>query len=127
MPARPFVDQPVGDVERARALAVRVALEMDLPQPTLLRSGMNALFRAGEVIVRVGRPSASPSLSIDLARRLRERDIPAPVAASDAVFVDGALAATCWQRLLDTGDPIDWRTVGAIVRRVHALDSGELP
>ena len=37
------------------------------------------------------------------------------------VFVDGELAATCWEPLADSGDPIDWREVGAIVRRVHAL------
>ena len=127
MPARPFVDQPVGDIERARALASRVARDLELAEPTLLRAGMNALFRTGEVIVRVGRPSAPAGLAIELAQRLRARGIPAPVPASDSVSIDGNLAATCWQRLIDSGEPVDWRTVGSSVRQVHALERNHLP
>ena len=127
MPARPFVDQPVGDVNDARALARRVSQSLVLPDPVLLRVGMNALFRAAHVIVRVGRPSAPAHLSIELAERLRERGIAAPTPAAGDVFVDGELAATCWKPLIDTGDPIDWREVGAIVRRVHALRPSDLP
>src|SRR5262245_6597412 len=126
MPARPFVDQPVGDVNAARALAVRVAHSLDLPEPVLLRVGMNALFRAGNVIVRVGRPSAPPDLAIELARRLRDHGISAPAPAADDVSLEGELAATCWQPLVDSGDPIDWREVGAVVRRVHALAPADL-
>jgi len=133
MSARPFVDQPVGDVNAARALAERVAHQLDLPDPTLLRVGMNALFRAGDVIVRVGRPSASPQLAIELADRLREHGISAPTPTAGDAFVDGGafvvgeLAATCWERLVSTGDPIDWREVGEIVRRVHSLTAADLP
>jgi aminoglycoside phosphotransferase (APT) family kinase protein len=127
MPARPFVDQPVGDVHAARALAARVTHSLDLPEPVLLRVGMNALFRAGNVVVRVGRPSAPAGLAIELARRLRGHGITAPTPAGADVFVDGELAATCWEPLADTGDPIDWREVGATVRRVHALAPADLP
>ena len=133
MAARPFVDQPVGDVDAARSLAEGVARRLDLPQPTLVRVGMNALFRAGDVVVRVGRPSAPPELAIELAHRLHEHGIAAPTPAaqeayvdSDA-FVDGDLAATCWVPLAGTGEPIDWREVGAIVRRVHELTPDDLP
>jgi hypothetical protein len=127
MPARPFVDQPVGDVDAARALASRVARELDRADPVLLRVGMNALFRAGDVIVRVGRPSAPPHLGIELAHRLREHGISAPVPAAGDVLVDGELAATCWERLVASGDAIDWHAVGTIVRRVHALTLTDLP
>ena len=127
MAARPFVDQPVGDVEAARALAQNVAHRLDLPEPTLLRVGMNALFLAGDVVVRVGRPSAPPQLAIELAHRLREHGIAAPTPASGETFVDGSLAATCWEPLASTGEPIDWREVGTIVRRVHALTPADLP
>jgi Ser/Thr protein kinase RdoA (MazF antagonist) len=127
MPARPFVDQPVGDVNAARTLAERVAGRLALPDPTLLRVGMNALFRAGDVVVRVGRPSAPAELAIELAHRLRDHGISAPEPASGDVFVDGDLAATCWEPLAGTGEPIDWREVGAIVRRVHALMPDDLP
>jgi Ser/Thr protein kinase RdoA (MazF antagonist) len=43
------------------------------------------------------------------------------------VFVDGDLSATCWHRLVDNGQPIDWREVGAIVRQVHGLEQADLP
>ena len=75
MPWRPFVDQPVGDATAARALAERVSDALDLPRPELVRVGMNALFRAGEVVVRIGRPSAPAQLAIDLTNRLREHGI----------------------------------------------------
>jgi hypothetical protein len=127
MPWRPFVDQPVGDATAARALAERVSDALDLPRPELVRVGMNALFRAGEVVVRIGRPSAPAQLAIDLTNRLREHGIAAPVAAARDVFVDGALAATCWEPLVASGRPVDWREVGVIVRRVHSLAPGDLP
>jgi aminoglycoside phosphotransferase (APT) family kinase protein len=127
MPVRPFVDRPVGDLDAARSLAVRVAGELGLPEPALLRVGMNAIFRAGDVVVRVGRPSAPAELAIALANRLRERGIMVPEPAATEVFVDGAFAATCWQPLAESGRPIDWRVVGAIVRRVHDLSVADLP
>src|SRR3954447_16442944 len=127
MRPRPFVDQPVGDVQAAQLLAWYVAETLHLPEPTLLRAGMNALFRAGDVVVRVGRPSAPAVLSIDLAGRLRHHGVAVPAPAADDVFVDGDLSATCWRRLVDSGRPIDWREVGAIVRRVHGLTPADLP
>ena len=39
MPARPFVDRPVGDVDAAPALARRVAATLGLPDPELMRVG----------------------------------------------------------------------------------------
>lgn len=127
MPARPFVDRPVGEIEAARALADRVAGALELPDPVVLRVGMNALFRAGDVIVRVGRPSAPAGLAVELAQVLHDHGIPAPTPATSDAFVDGDLAATCWVPLVDSGEPIDWRAVGAIVRRVHGLAAADLP
>ena len=127
MTLRPFVDRPVGDLDAARTLAERMTAELSLPRPALLRAGMNALFRADAFVIRVGSPSADAHLAIDLAARLRDRGIPAPIPASDVVLVDGELAATCWVALADTGEPVDWMAVGAIVRRVHALTPSDLP
>lgn len=127
MVSRPFVDQPVGDLAAARALSQRVSDDLGLPHPELLRAGMNALFRAGEVVIRVGRPSAPAALAIELAHRLREHGIAAPVPASHDVFVEGGLAATCWEPLRDSGAAIDWTSVGAIVARVHTLAPSDLP
>jgi hypothetical protein len=127
MASRPFVDQPVGDLIAAHALARRVSAELALPEPSLLRAGMNALFRAGDVVIRIGRPSAPAELAIELAGRLRDRGIPAPVPAGTTVVTEGRLAATCWELMVDTGAGVDWHGVGAIVRRVHALAAADMP
>jgi aminoglycoside phosphotransferase (APT) family kinase protein len=118
---RPFVDRPVGDVDGARRLARRVAAELGLAAPVSMRVGMNALFVADDIVIRVGRPSAPAELAIDLARSLRIAGIPVAEPASDDVFVDGELAATCWRRLDVRNVVTDWRIVGSIVRTVHDL------
>jgi aminoglycoside phosphotransferase (APT) family kinase protein len=124
---RPFVDRPVGDVDGALRLAAHVAQALALPVPELLRVGMNALFVADEVVIRVGRPSVAASLAIDLARVLSAAGIPVAQPASDEVFVDGELTATCWRRLVVHQVATDWRRVGSIVRSVHELPAHRLP
>lgn len=124
---RPFVDRPVGDVTSARVLAERVAGELGLAAPTLLRVGMNALFRSGSVVIRVGRPSVAAEVSLELADHLAEQAIPVATPADRRVFADGELAATCWMAVGVVAEPVDWRAVGEIVRRVHALASDALP
>jgi aminoglycoside phosphotransferase (APT) family kinase protein len=127
VPGRPFVDRPVGDVDGALRLAAHVAAALGLPDPALLRIGMNALFTAGEVVIRVGRPSAPASLSIELARALGTAGIPVADPASEEVFVEGELAATCWRRLAVREVATDWCRVGSIVRSVHELPVERLP
>ena len=127
MPDRPFVDRPVGDVEHARALAEHVAEQLGLPNPTLMRVGMNALFATGDVVIRIGRPSAPARLALELAGALDAHGIEVPSPATADVFVDGGLAATCWQRLAVRDVETDWRRVGEIVRTVHALRPDDLP
>jgi Ser/Thr protein kinase RdoA (MazF antagonist) len=91
-----------------------------------MRVGMNALYRAGDVVLRVGRPSAPAGLAVELAVRLRELGIAAPVPVAD-VYAEGDLAVTCWAQLRAVDVPIDWRAVGRMVRRVHALTASDLP
>jgi Ser/Thr protein kinase RdoA (MazF antagonist) len=125
--SRPFVDRPVADVEGASLLATRVASELGLEPPTLLRMGMNALFQSGAVVIRIGRPSVPAGVSLELADRLRGHGIPVATPANREVIVDGELTATCWSTVETVNSRTDWRAVGEIVRRVHALDPGELP
>jgi hypothetical protein len=124
---RPYVDRPVGDVAVAEVFAVEVSRQLGLQAPERIRVGMNALFRCGDVIVRVGRPSASGSLAIELAHRLLRLGISGPVPATDEVVEADGLAATCWQRIVPVHDSVDWVAVGRIVRRVHTLALDELP
>jgi hypothetical protein len=124
---RPFVDRPVGDVAAATALAVSCCRELGLGQPRLVRVGMNALFAAGDVIVRVGRPSAPAGLALELADALQAGGIRVPVPAAREVWLDGELAATCWGRIEPATSALDWEMVGAAVRAVHGLAAGDLP
>ena len=125
--ARPYVDRPVGDVAAADAFAATAAGQLGLSAPERLRVGMNALYRCGDVILRVGRPSASGALAIELAHRLGELGISGPAPATDDVVEAEGLVATCWRRIDPVDAPIDWVAIGTIVRRVHRLDPHDLP
>lgn len=124
---RPYVDRPVVDLDGAAEAARIAAARWGLPEPVLLRRGMNAIHAAGEHVLRVGLPTAPPTASLELARVLRRASIPVPAPAVDDVVVHGAFAVTCWERIVPISDPVDWVTVGAVVRDVHRLDPAELP
>lgn len=123
----PFVAAPVGDLDVARRAAAQVADERALPAPVLVRAGMNAIFRSGDVVLRVGRTTVDPALGIELAIRLRSAGVPVPRPASHtATTVDG-LSITAWEHIEAIPTPIDWVAVGRIVRSVHELLPGDLP
>ncbi|MEP1125657.1 MAG: aminoglycoside phosphotransferase family protein [Ilumatobacter sp.] len=136
---RAFVDERVADVRRAASVADLAAETWGLGRPVLIRHGMNVIFasrtasattsRGGrdDVVIRVSSPSVHASCSIELAASLAAHGVPV-VAPSrlDVVEVDG-LSATAWEYVAPSGDPIDWRAVGAIVRRVHEIPPGDLP
>jgi hypothetical protein len=138
-PTRPYVDRPLRDLVAARRLADDVATELDLPAPTLVRRGMNAVFRSGRVAIRVGLPTARPHVSIELARWLTAMDVIVPRPASDQVFGAPAgeahsadanaedaggerPAATVWEWIEPIAEPVDWRAVGAMLAALHAAD-----
>lgn len=132
---RAFVDQRVGDVRAAGAVADLAAATWGLSAPVLIRHGMNVIFRArdasrgvgGDVVVRVSSPSVHASCSIELAAALASHGVPVVAPARTDVVEAGELSATAWDHIASSGDPIDWRAVGAIVRRVHELAPGDLP
>ncbi len=125
--ARPYVDRPVDDLVAATAVAERAARTLGLDAPHLLRRGMNAIFVAGDVVVRVGHPSAPAAASIDLAERLLAAGVRVAAPATAEVVEDGEHAVTVWERLEPSDAPIDWTAVGAIVRRVHELPASVVP
>jgi Ser/Thr protein kinase RdoA (MazF antagonist) len=124
---RPYVDGPPGAPDEVRSLAVAAATHWGLPTPELLRIGMNGIFTAGDVVVRVGRVTADPASAIALAEVLAGRGVrvPAPV-RSDAVAA-GDLTATAWERLELVDVEPDWREVGRMVAAVHGMAHEDVP
>lgn len=125
--SRPFVDRPVEDLAAATAAARTAASEWGLPDPVFVRRGMNAIFRCGEVVLRVGRPSARPALAHELADVLCRSGIRVPQPVDGAARSIGGHGVTAWERIEETGGSIDWHEVGRLVAAVHAIDPSELP
>jgi len=119
---RPFVIEPPGDLVAVEQLARRAARAWALPEPALVRVGMNALFAAGDdVMLRIGRPTADPRAAAWLAEQLTAHGVRVPRFVGHEPMVDGPLAAFAVAREHVVG-PTDWAAVGAMVRRVHELD-----
>lgn len=124
---RPFVDRPVVDLGAAAGAAAVAARRWALDEPVPLRTGMNALFRTGAVVLRVGHATAPPALAHELATRLIAAGLPVvPPLAGWAESVNG-FAVTAWRHVEPSEAEIDWREVGRIVRRVHSLSGLVVP
>jgi hypothetical protein len=124
---RPYVDTPIGDEVSARGAAIVAADVFGLPAPEVLRVGMNALYRCGDVVLRVGRPTVDPVSGLVLANRLIEIGIPVVEPARPSAYVVDGLAVTAWRFVGPIDRPVDWVAVGRIVRRIHELDPTDLP
>ncbi len=124
---RPFVDTPPGSADATLQAAISAATELGLPAPQALRSGMNALYTCGDVIVRVGHTNAPAEVAVVLAHHLAAAGIPVPVPASDRAVVFGDLSVTVWYRIEPSGDRVDWAAVGRSVARLHELAPDTLP
>ena len=118
----PFVIQPPGDANTVLATARQAAHQWSLPEPHLLRIGMNALFAAGDdVVLRIGRPTADPDSAIWLAEHLTGLGIRTPRYARSLPIVIGELTVYGMHREHIVG-PVDWAQVGKMVARLHSID-----
>jgi hypothetical protein len=126
-PTRAYVDRPVTDLVAATHAATAAAGIWRLDPPALLRAGMNAIFTAGPVVLRVSAPTAPAEVSLELARFWERRGVNVPRAARDDVVIVDELSVTAWDRITDEAAPTDWAQVGALVRRVHDTDRISLP
>jgi hypothetical protein len=124
---RAYVDGPIRDPETALRAARRAATIWGLGEPAPMRMGMNAIFEADSMVLRVSTPSVGAEASLALADLLRRHGLRVPVASRDDVVVHDGMSVTCWHRIESSGEPIAWRAVGATVRVVHGLDPGVLP
>ena len=124
---RAYVDRPVTDSDAATRAATTAAQTWQLDSPELLRIGMNAIFVAGPVVLRVSAPNAPAEVSLELAQFWHDHGVTVPRAVRDDVLVVDGLSVTAWERIADVGTPVDWVGVGELVRRVHETDPHELP
>ena len=124
---RPYVDQRVIDLDSARCVAASAAATWRLPEPTLLRRGMNAIFVCGAEVLRVGRATAPAVASHELAAVLARHGVRVarPVDGHTA-DLDG-FAVTGWKHIHGVDVPVDWLAVGEAVARIHALEPSDLP
>jgi aminoglycoside phosphotransferase len=98
-------------------LAARhLARELSLPEPALLRRGGNAVYQAGDTVLRVSPDRVSAERQRRLAEWLAARGYPVmpAVSAHDVAGLDVSL----WQRVDNTGRP-DMAVVADALRRLH--------
>ena len=123
----PYVDRPVVDRDAALQVARTQAAAWGLDEPVALRHGMNALYRCGSVVLRVGRATGPAAASHELVRWLLDNGIPT-VEPIDGITADlDGFAVTGWRLERETRRAIDWRVVGSVVAAVHRLPHTGVP
>ncbi|MFC3574644.1 phosphotransferase enzyme family protein [Streptomyces yaanensis] len=107
-----------------------------LPRPAgdarLLALGENAVFAAGDLVVKVGRDAElldRARRELDIAVWLAEAGVPAVRAADPKALLVHGHPVTVWHRLPDSVRPAEARDLAELLRVVHALPSPsfELP
>lgn len=119
--AQPFVIDPPGDLASVTACATAAAARWDLPAPSLLRMGMNGIFTAGDVMLRVGRPTVDGEQALRLADLLTDHGVRVPRYVRDEVLVIDGHVVSAIESIASAG-PIDWTATGAMVRQLHRID-----
>ncbi|MEM9515641.1 MAG: phosphotransferase [Actinomycetota bacterium] len=121
------MDRPITDRVRADEVASAAAAHWQLPEPTVMRYGMNAVYAAGDEVLRVATPNASAAALIALVHTLRAQNIPAATPARNESFEVDDMVVTAWRHVQPTATPVDWVTVGVAVRTLHEMPSAALP
>ncbi|WDM10396.1 aminoglycoside phosphotransferase family protein [Streptomyces lavenduligriseus] len=115
------------DEARARdVLAATGVLPGAARDARLVALGENAVFAAGDLVVKVGRdaellPRAERELAV--AAWLAEAGVPAVRAAEPKPLLVDGHPVTVWHRLPDAVRPAEPRDLAALLRVVHALPS----
>ncbi len=108
------------------ALALAAASDWGLPAPTLVRTGMNSLFHAGDdTVVRVGPSPFGAVAEAAWYDLMAAHGVRVPQLRREVVEADGA-CVWALERIHPSGS-VDWREVGEMVRRVHAIDAANVP
>ncbi|WP_251095397.1 aminoglycoside phosphotransferase family protein [Streptomyces sp. Caat 7-52] len=116
-------------MDEARAREVLAAAAV-LPDPAgearLLALGENAVFAAGDLVVKVGRDAellARAERELAVAGWLAEMEVPAVRAAEPEPRLVEGHPVTVWHRLPDPVRPAEPRDLARLLRIVHALPS----
>ncbi|MGW2235651.1 phosphotransferase enzyme family protein [Streptomyces sp. NPDC001759] len=114
-------------MDEARARDVLAAADV-LPGPArdarLLALGENAVFAAGDLVVKVGRDAElldRARREMDIALWLAEAGVPAVRAARPEPLLVEGHPVTVWQRMPDAVRPAEPRDLAELLRVVHAL------
>lgn len=104
----------------AAGLAAAAAAAWGLPEPVLVRAGMNSLFAAGDdVLLRVGVPSFPVSAEREWEALMSSIGVRVPRRIDD-MKGRGPLMVTAVERVHSHG-AVDFREVGAMIRRLHSV------
>ncbi|MGW3408516.1 phosphotransferase enzyme family protein [Streptomyces sp. NPDC000888] len=120
------------EAQARNVLAAAGVLPEPVREATLLALGENAVFAAGDLVVKVGRDAElldRARRELDIAAWLADAGVPAVRAAeAKARLVDGH-PVTVWHRLPDPVRPAEPRDLAELLRVVHVLPSPafELP
>ncbi len=116
-------------MDEARARDVLAAAGV-LPGPAgdarLLGLGENAVFAAGDLVVKVGRDAElldRARRELDIAVWLAEAGVPAVRAAEPKALLVVGHPVTVWHRLPDPARPAEPRDLAELLRIVHTLPS----
>ncbi|WP_458246236.1 phosphotransferase enzyme family protein [Streptomyces sp. MAI_2237] len=120
-------------MDEARARDVLAAADV-LPGPArdarLLALGENAVFAAGDLVVKVGRDAElldRTRRELDIALWLAEAGVPAVRAARPEPLLVEGHPVTVWQRMPDAVRPAEPRDLAELLRVVHALPAPAFP
>ncbi|MET9971160.1 aminoglycoside phosphotransferase family protein [Streptomyces sp. NPDC006356] len=113
------------DEARARdVLTAAGVLSGRVRDARLLALGENAVFAAGDLVVKVGRDAellGRVRRELDIAVWLAEADVPAVRAAETKPLLVEGHPVTVWHRLPDPVRPAEPRDLAELLRVVHAL------
>jgi hypothetical protein len=113
------------DEERARdVLAAAAVLPSSAGSARLLALGENAVFAAGDLVVKVGRDAElldRARRELDIAVWLAEAGVPAVRAAEPEARLVAGHPVTLWHRLPDPVRPAEPRDLAGLLRAVHGL------
>ncbi|MDN3292474.1 aminoglycoside phosphotransferase family protein [Streptomyces ficellus] len=115
------------DEARAREVLAAAGLERGA---ALLALGENAVFAAGDLVVKVGRDVElleRAEREVAISSWLAESDIPVVRAAEPKPRLVEGHPVTVWHRLPDAVRPPEPRDLAPLLRRVHALAEPPFP